>query len=352
MAKDKNNKPLIFRAFLSVLIVGVLAACYLVFKPFLVEILIASILVTIFYKPYEWLVKRLWNKKILAALLMCLAVVLIIIIPLTNLIIYGAQRSVTAYYEMVDFLNDSGVSKVFEKNEILEKAELIGISGDKVEDFIADIARRASNWLVSGATSLVKGTTNFLISLALIIFTMFFFFMDGKRMLEKLMHWTPLPNKYDREIFKKFKDVSYSTFMSTFVVAIVQGAMGALGFIIVGLSSFFAGIAIAFLAILPYVGSVLITVPAGIYLLIVGDVWQGVFILIWGMGVVGNIDNLIRAYMIKGKSEVHPIFVVFAVLGGIALFGFWGVVIGPLIIALAITILHIYELEYKDFLEK
>lgn len=348
----KQEKPLIFKAFLIVLIVGVLMACYFVFRPFLVEILVASILVTIFYKPYEWLRKRLWNNKTAAALLMCLAVVLVIIIPLTNLIIYGAQRSVTAYYETVDFLNEFGVSGMLEKSSLLEKADLAGINGENVEDFIADIARKASDWLVSGATSLVKGTTSFLISLALIIFTMFFFFVDGKKMLKRLMYWTPLPNKYDREIFKKFKDVSYSTFMSTFVVAIAQGVTGALAFIVAGLPAFFPGIAIAFLSILPYVGSGLIIIPAGIYLLLIGNIWQGVFMLIWGTVVVGNIDNLIRAYMIKGKSDVHPIFVVFAILGGISLFGFWGVVIGPLIIALAITILHIYELEYKNFLEK
>ncbi|MBD3248234.1 AI-2E family transporter, partial [Candidatus Falkowbacteria bacterium] len=268
-----NNKPFIFRAFFIALIIGVLVACYFVFKPFLVEILIATILVTIFYKPYEWLTKKLWNKRALAAFVMCLLVVLIIIIPLTNLIIYGAQRSVTAYYDMVEFLRESDVSRLLEKNFLFEKANLVGISGEKVEDLIADIARKASDWLVGGATSLVKGTTSFLISLVLIIFTMFFFFMDGKKMLERLMYWTPLPNKYDREIFKKFKDVSYSTFMSTFAVAIAQGVLGAAGFIIVGLPAFFVGIAIAFLSILPYVGSVLVTVPAGIYLLFMGNIW-------------------------------------------------------------------------------
>lgn len=171
-------------------------------------------------------------------------------------------------------------------------------------------------------------------------------------MLEKLMYLTPLPNKYDLEIFKKFKDVSYSTFVSTFVVAIAQGILGAIGFIIIGFPAFFAGIAIAFISILPYVGSVIITVPIAVYLLAIGNVWQGVFMLIWGLGVVANVDNLIRAYMIKGKSEVHPIFLIFSILGGIVLFGFWGVVIGPLVIALAITIIHIYELEYRGVLEK
>lgn len=347
-----NNRPLVFKVFLITLIVSVIIACYLVFKPFLVEILIASILVTIFYRPYEWLVRRFWKNRAVAALIMCLAIVLVIIIPTTNLIIYGAQKSVSAYHDVVNFFSDSSFTKLTQNNIILEKAGQLGISGEKIQGLISDVAKNASNWLVSGATSLVKGTTSFLISLVLIIFTMFFFFMDGKKMLEKLMYLTPLPNKYDLEIFKKFKDVSYSTFVSTFVVAIAQGILGAIGFIIIGFPAFFAGIAIAFISILPYVGSVIITVPIAVYLLAIGNVWQGVFMLIWGLGVVANVDNLIRAYMIKGKSEVHPIFLIFSILGGIVLFGFWGVVIGPLVIALAITIIHIYELEYRGVLEK
>jgi predicted PurR-regulated permease PerM len=279
-------------------------------------------------------------------------VLLVIIIPLTNLIIYGAQKSVVAYYDLVDFFNNSDINKIFDGGLIAEKTKALGLSGDKVQTLIVDLTKQASNWLVGGATSLIKGTTGFLISLAFIVFTMFFFFVDGKKMLKRVMYWTPLPNKYDREIFKKFKDVSYSTFVSTFVVAVVQGVLGAIGFMIVGLPAFFAGIAIAFLSIAPYVGSIFVTVPAGIYLLAVGEVWQGAVMLIVIAPIVGNIDNLIRAYMIKGKAQVHPIFLIFAILGGIILFGFWGVVIGPLIIALTITIMHIYELEYKDFLEE
>lgn len=347
------NKPLVSRAFTTILVVVVLIACYLIFKPFLIEILIAMVLVSIFYRPYEWLVKKLKIKasRQIASLIMCLLVVLIIIVPLTNLIVLAAQKSVVAYSDMIKFLNEVEWNGDV-GNGILEKAQLIGVSGENLQGLVVEVAKKSSNWLVGGAASLLRGTTSFLISLILIIFTMFFFFIDGKKMLEKLMHWTPLPNKYDIEIFKKFRDVSYSTFVSTFIVAIVQGSLGALAFMIVGLPAFFAGIAMAFLSIIPYVGAFIIWFPAAIYLLFIGQTWQGIFMLLWGVIVVSNIDNLIRAYMIKGKAQVHPIFIIFAILGGIVLFGFWGVVIGPLVISIAVTVMHIYELEYKNVLEK
>jgi predicted PurR-regulated permease PerM len=108
----------------------------------------------------------------------------------------------------------------------------------------------------------------------------------------------------------------------------------------------------AVLALLPYVGTALVWVPIGIYLLAVGQVWQGIFLLLWGLLVISTIDNLLRPFLMKGKTEVHPIFIFFSILGGIALFGFWGIIFGPLIIAVAVTLLDIYEEEFKEVLER
>lgn len=345
------NKDFISKIFLFILIIFAVLACYFVFEPFLVEILAAAILVSIFYSPYEWLAKKFRGRRNLASLAMCVLIILIVIIPVINLIVYTAQRSILAYSDTINFLNKTSLEGTI-KNNILEKVYLLGLDSGDLKIFVADIAKKSSNWLVSGATILVKGTTNFFISVIIIIFTMFFFFVDGKKMLEKFMYLTPLSNKYDREIFKKFRDVSYSTMVSTFVTAIAQGLVGGIGFMIVGLPAFFPGLAMGFLSLLPYIGAVFIWFPFGIYLLFVGKIWQGVFLLIWGILIVSTIDNIIRGYIIKGKAQVHPIFVILSIFGGISLFGFWGVFLGPLIISIAITIFHIYELEYGRVLEK
>jgi len=328
-----------------------MVACYLVFKPFLVEILAAAILVSIFHAPYEWLTKALRGRKNLASLIMCLLIVLIVVIPLINLIIYSAQRSVVAYTDTINFLNQTSLSSIIDDN-ITSRANLLGVGSDSLRSFLADIAQKSSDWLVDGATNFLKSTTSFFISLLIIVLTMFFFFVDGQRILEKIMYWTPLPNKYDREIFKKFRDVSYSTMISTFVVAIVQGLVGTFGFIVVGLPAFFPGVLMGFLSLLPYIGAGFVWFPAGIYLLFIGKIWQGVFLLIWGIFAVSMIDNVVRAYIIKGKAQIHPILIILSIFGGISLFGFWGVFLGPLIISIAITVLHIYELEYGEVLEK
>jgi predicted PurR-regulated permease PerM len=346
MKKDNLSKP-----FLIILVVLVLVACYLVFKPYLSEILIAAVLVSIFYRLYEKLVRLLKGRRNIAAGIMCFFLVLVIIIPIVNLIIYSGQQSVKAYQSTVQFLNENELETVLE-DSYLSKLNVFGFDPASIEQFVTDTLKRSSNWLVDGATTLITETTKFIFSLFMIILTMFFFFVDGKNMLKKLMYWSPLKNSYDMEIFKKFRSVSYTVFVTTFVTAGAQGIIGAIGFIIIGLPAFFAGILMGFLSLLPYIGSAFIYVPVGVYLLLVGEIGKGIFLLAWGAIVIGNTDNILRGYMIKGKAQVNPIFIIFSILGGITLFGFWGVIIGPLIISIAVTVLHIYELEYTNSLDK
>lgn len=346
------EKQSISKWFLIFLIMLVVYLCYRIFEPFLIIILAATILVSIFYAPYEKLVKLFKGKKNIAALLMCFLVALLVIIPLANFIVYTAQRSISAYEYTQQYLNTKGVGHLIQNNYWWNKFNAMGLDSETVKDSLVEVAKKVNEWLVSGAGVFIKGTTNFFFSLIMIIFTMFFFFVDGRKMLDRIMYWTPLSNKYDKIIFQKFRDVSYSTFVSAFATAIAQGLIGAIGFMIVGLPAFFTGIAMAFLSLLPYVGAAIVWFPAAIYLFIIGKIWQGVFMLIWGVAIVSTVDNLLKAYIIKGKAQVHPIFVIFSILGGISIFGFWGVIFGPLIISLAVTILHIYEIEYESVLEK
>jgi len=342
------------KPFLLILVLFVLIGCYLVFKPFLTEIFVAIVLVSIFYRPYELLLKVLKGRRNLSALLMCLFLTLVIVVPMVKMFIYAGEKSVIAYSQTVEFFNNHDINDIFKtdtfKNSALSNFDLISFTqnNETFKDTVLNFVKSSSNWLISGATIAVKETTNFVVSMLMIILTMFFFFVDGKKMLQKLMLLSPLPDKYDIEIFQKFRAVSYTTFISTFVTAIAQGVVGAIGFAIVGFPAFLAGVLIAILSLIPYVGSMIFYVPVGIYYLLTGQIWQGIFIFFWGFLIIGTIDNVIRAYMIKGKAEVNPIFVLFAILGGISLFGFWGVVIGPLVIALAASVFHIYQLEFCE----
>lgn len=345
------------KPFLLILVLLVIVGCYLVFRPFLTEIFVAVILATVFYRPFNALANFLKGRRNLAALLMCLLLVLIIILPTVRLIIYGAGKSVVAYEDTVAFFSNHNLNDVF-RGEFFQRGALrylelgrYDFEDQAFQKAILSALKQSSDWLLSGATFAIKETANFFVSIVLIILAMFFFFVDGKSMLSKVMYLSPLPNKYDQELFRKFRTVSYTTFVSTFVAAAAQGVVGAVGFAIVGFPAFLAGVLVALLSLVPYVGSMIFYIPVGVYYLLIGSIWQGIFILLWGAVVIGSADNIIRTYMIQDKAEINPIFVLFSILGGIVLFGFWGVVLGPLIIALAVTVFHLYELEFCQSLE-
>jgi predicted PurR-regulated permease PerM len=344
------------KPFLLILVALVLIGCYLVFRPFLTEIFVAAVMASVFYAPYVRFSKFLKGSDRLAAILMCLLLLVIIILPTIKLISYAGEASVNTYNTTVEFFNNHTVSDLF-KTEFFQRGTLrylnLGsfVSNDTFKDTLLSVLKQSSNWLLSGATVALRETTDFIISLILIVLTMYFFFVDGKKMLQKLMRLVPLSDKYNEEIFQKFRAVSKTTFVSTFVAAAAQGLVGAIGFAIVGFPPFLAGVMIALLSLLPYIGATIFYIPVGLYYLLVGDIWQGIFILLWGTLIIGTIDNIIRAYMIKDEAEINPIFVLFAILGGIVLFGFWGVILGPLIVALAVTVFHIYELEFCGLLE-
>ncbi len=344
------------KPFLLILVALVLFGCYLVFRPFLTEIFVAAVMASVFYVPYVRFSKFLRGRNKLAALLMCLLLLIIIILPTVKLISYAGEASVNTYNTTVEFFNNHTVSDLFQ-SEFFQRGTLrylnLGgyINNDTFRDTLLNVLKQSSNWLLSGATFALKETTDFVLSLVLIVLTMYFFFVDGQKMLKRLMRLIPLSDKYNEEIFQKFRIVSQTTFVSTFVAAVAQGIIGAIGFAIIGFPPFLAGVMVALLSLLPYIGSAMFYVPVGLYYLLIGDIWQGIFILLWGTLIIGTIDNVIRAYMIKDEAEINPIFVLFSILGGIILFGFWGVILGPLVVALAVTVFHIYELEFCGLLE-
>jgi len=335
---------------LAVLLVS-LYLVYLFLRPFLAVIIISAVLVSFFYKPYQKLVGWLKGREGLAALIMVLLIAIVIILPVTDFLFYLSKESIDAFGSITAWISSGNLERVF-NNNILERYNFIDSSIIDFRQYLVTITSRISNFLISGGTMFLKSATDFFTSLIVMFFTMYFLFRDGKKLAQRAMYLTPLPNKYDREIFQKFRDVSYSTIVSTFVTALLQGMVGALGFFFVGIPAFFAGITMALFSLMPYIGSAVIWFPTAIYLLVTGRIWQGAFLLFWGFLVVSVIDNIVRPYLIKGRAQVHPLIIFFSIFGGIMAFGFLGMFIGPIIVAITFTLLRIYEMEYVDVLDK
>lgn len=355
MAKINNNhsvaKKDFSNLFLVVILLGILYLCYLLLNPFLTEIVISAILVTIFYPVYLKLVYWTKGRITLSSLIICFLILLIIIVPFTYFIFYLAQQSLVLYSSISSPGINGGILSYLDA-QVWQKLDFIDKDIFDVQQFVIDSVSTIRGYVIAGATSLVRQTSQFFVSLLLVIFTMFFLFRDGRGLLRRIMHLTPLSNKYDKLIWMKFRDVSYTTIVATFITSLAQAIAGAIGFIVVGLPGLLAGILVFIFSFLPYVGTAFVWLPAAIYLLIIGKVWQAVFLFFWGLIIISLIDNLLRPYLIKDKAQVHPLIIFFSIFGGIIVLGIWGIIFGPLVVALAVTILHIYELEFSKVLDR
>ena len=345
-----NHQKTFADLFLLLVLVAALALCWLIFKPFLMTILLAGMLASIFFRPYRWLTARLGGRPNVAAMVMTIVVALVIIIPGGYFIRLLSVEAIDVVGRLSHIVTSGSFQEVV-VNKVIEPLRFVDPDFQKVQSYLGQVSAKAGGYAVDIGAAIVRNTTNFILHFIILVLTLFFFFRDGQALLEHVMRLTPLSNRYDRAIFQKFRDVSYVSVISTFIIAIAQGIVGAIGFAIAGLPALVPGVLMAFSSLLPYVGPAIVWLPTGGYLLLTGNAFGGLAVIIAGV-ISGVVDNALRPYLMKGKTAVHPMIIFFSILGGIIAFGFWGIVLGPLIIALTFTLLHIYELEYGDLLER
>ncbi len=343
--------------FLIAALILVTYLMYIVFKPFFAILFLAAVVVTISYPLYEWLVKKLWSREGLAAFCMCITIILVVIVPTIEFFVIFTDKSVEAYKEIQDQFVMDGFLNDFRLNQLNYALERLGVGqltweNEKIQEYLLGMASKLNAFLISATSYVIKSTANFILSVILLLLTIYYMFKDGKKFLLKVMHLSPLSNKYDRALFDKFREMSISSILSAFTLAFIQGIVGYIGYLIAGVPAFFLAIGTAFAGLIPVVGATLIWLPVSLYLLLIGNYWSGIFLLAYGTLGISMVDNLIRPFLIKGRTKIHPLLIFFSVFGGITSLGFMGLFFGPLILAVFLTFMHIYEMEYRGLLEK
>jgi predicted PurR-regulated permease PerM len=202
--------------------------------------------------------------------------------------------------------------------------------------------------------AVVGGLAGILLGFALVLLSAYYFYTEGEAIIRELSALSPLPRRYDREFASKFKDVIDATFRGQISTSLAQGFATGVGLAIARVpGSAFWGAVAALLSLLPMVGAAVVWVPAAIYLFIsagLGDrpQWHSFFMVAWGVLVVSMIDNVVRPWAMKGKTQLPAIPLLFAVLGGLQAFGFIGLVIGPLVFSLLMSVIDIYKKSFRD----
>jgi len=345
------------------LIFCIIVAMYFLFgvvAPFVTVIAVSAVLVIAFYPVFRKFEKWFKGRRGLASLVTCLIVIFAIILPIAVFVLLVASEAVTAY-EVIRVKVESGFfDKYLQwseggffydlKNQI---DPVINLDSLDIKQGIVNAAQNVSTFLVSQTTFLITSITGLLLDLVILLFSMFFLFKDGDKLVAKIGYLSPLPAKYETQLFGKLKDMVNAVLVGGFFTAMIQGGLCGIGLAIAGVSSpvFWGAVAI-FLAFVPMVGTALVWIPAAITMFISGDYGWGIFLLIWGAVLVGTIDNFLKPLLIGQKAKIYPLIIFFVVLGGIFTMGFRGLIVGPLVLMAFMSLLHVYEIEYSKVLKK
>ena len=193
----------------------------------------------------------------------------------------------------------------------------------------------------------------FLLDIFIILFVMFFLLKDGEVFVDKVERIMPLKGEYREHVFKKLNDMAYAVIYGSIIIAIIQGTLAGFGFFIFGLPSpLLWGTVMMFASLIPYIGSSIVWFPASLMLIFEGYlnmetsmIMKGALLILYGIFVVGTIDNILKPKLIGSKGGLHPVLVLLGVVGGLKFLGFVGVIVGPIILAMLVTFINIYEEE-------
>src|SRR6056297_2549621 len=349
------NKDLIHPLFLLSLVFFISALFLVMIKSFLMAILLAGIFSALVYPLYQRLKKWLKGRKTAASGITILIIILIVLLPLSGLLGIVTNQAIKVGQTATPWVQKqlSSPIAISQWLEGLPFYEQLEPYRETIYIKAGELVGAASQFFVNGLQAATMGTMNFIFMVAILLYTMFFFLMDGDKLLDKILFYMPLNDKDERRLLDRFTSVARATIKGTAVIGIVQGAASGIAFALVGIqSSVFWGAVMAVLSIIPAVGTALIWIPAALWLFAQGAWFKaGALIVFCGM-IVGSVDNLLRPRLVGKDTEMHDLLILFSTLGGIAMFGIIGIIIGPIIAALFVTIWDIYGVVFKDVLPK
>ncbi len=335
-----------------------LLALYLfikLFSPFLIPFILAVILVAVFY-PWFTGINTFLKHKGIASLITCTIIVVIVILPLGILLGLLSNEALDLFVWARDKLNKNTIEEIYLNNESLveylasiEATFNVDLSPAKITSEIGAISKNIGLFLYAQAREVTSNLVRIIFQFILLIFILFYFFRDGNTILKKFLDISPLKASHEKHLIQTFREVGSAVFWGNLVSALLQGLAASLGFLIFGPrgSIVLIGLATAVVSLVPAVGPLLIFIPGGIYHLVNGNTGMALALIIYGVVISNVLDNIVKPKMIENKIKIHPLLVFFSILGGVQVFGILGILYGPLIVTLFLTLLNIYKSDFE-----
>jgi predicted PurR-regulated permease PerM len=326
--------------FLILLVTGITIAFLAMVQPFLLTILLAAILAGVAYPLYLRLLRAVRGRQALASIATILLLLGLVLVPTLALLGAVANQAI----RMTDTLGPR-LQQLLDQPGAIEN-RLRALPGfARIEPYRAQILAKAgevagstSAYLFSAASATTVATAVFVFQFVVLLYTMFFFLMSGPELLRNVLAYLPLTEADKQRMLAKFVSVTRATLKGTVLIGVAQGALGGLAFWVAGIDGpLFWGAVMTVLSIIPGIGAALVWVPGAIILAATGQFWHGVGLALFCALIVGSIDNLLRPALVGRDIEMHELLIFFSTLGGLALFGVTGFIVGPILAALFVT---------------
>ena len=331
------------------LLVAVTLAFAWVLQPFYGAILWAIVVAVIFAPLYRRLLASMGDRRSLAAAVTVLIIIAIVILPLSMVATSLVQQAAglvtkiqSGEYNFSTYLQQILDALPAWAKGLIERFNLTDFSGfrDQLKDGIV----KGGQILAPQALSIGMNTFELVIQFGIMLYLLFFLLRDGKALADRIKEAIPLHGHQKTALFARFADVVRATVKGGIVVAIVQGALGGIAFWFLGIhAALLWAVLMAFLSLVPAVGAALVWLPVAIYFLATGAIWQGIGLILYGVLVIGLVDNVLRPFLVGKETKLPDYVVLISTLGGIEVFGLNGFVIGPLIAAMFMVSWEIFS---------
>jgi predicted PurR-regulated permease PerM len=348
MNKETTNKWVLL--LLTLLITALFLS---MIRQFLMAIFLAGLFSALVHPLYRRMERWYGGRRVLASLSTLVLIVIVIIIPLGALMGIVTAQAIKVG-EAVKPWVEGHLSEPDAISNLINSLPYL----DNIEPYRNLIISKAgemvgviSEFLIIRLRAVTLGTVNFFFMLFIMLYTMFFFLMDGNKLIDKILYYLPLKDHDEHRMLDKFTSVTRATLKGTAVIGVLQGILAGLAFAVVGIqSAVFWATVMAVLSFIPGIGSILVWGPAVIILAVSGHFIKALGLGIFCAAVVGSIDNFLRPRLVGKDTQMHELMILLGTLGGIVMFGVVGVIIGPIIAALFVTIWDIYGMVFKDIL--
>ena len=349
---DKRSFPPNPRiAFLFLLSVGISLLLLWVIGPFVIALVMAAVLAALLHPFYRRVRRALRDRKALASGITVLFSLVLVIVPLTLFLGIVVAQAVALSDSAAEWMTTHVSAGDKLQQRIAEDPQLRRLLPyqDQVIDKVSELASNTGSFAARALAASARGTAEFFLMLFVTLYAMFFFLVDGRSIIDTTLRFTPLSDSDKSRVLTTFTSVGRATIKGTLTIGIVQGALAGLSFWVAGIEgAVFWGAVMTVLSIIPGIGTALVWVPAVIFLALDGRAGAAVGVGLWCAVVVGTADNVLRPILIGKDIEMPDLLVMLTTLGGLALFGAAGIVIGPLLGALSLTVWKLWGTAIDD----